>query len=106
MKSTGLNWVGLMLMNLVCALSAQSQITPDSTLPTFTSNSRLVLVDVIPEYIKTSLKVRTITLATELKRDDFHVFDNGKEMPISSFDVGAERTARPIALWLVVQCPQ
>jgi hypothetical protein len=92
---------------LVLTLSAAlSQTIPESAAPTFKVNSRLVLVDVIPEYIKTELHGRAVTLATELKREDFRVYDNGKEMPIGSFDIGSEHTTRPIALWLVVQCPE
>jgi hypothetical protein len=63
-------------------------------------------VDVIAESVTTGSHGRQIALATDLKRGDFHVFDNGREMPISSFDIGSEHTTRPIALWLVVQCPE
>jgi hypothetical protein len=43
---------------------------------------------------------------TDLKREDFRIFDNGHEMPISTFDIGAQRTTRPIALWLILQCKE
>jgi hypothetical protein len=78
----------------------------DSNAPTFKASSRLVLVDVIPEYLKNELHGRAITLATDLKQADFRVFDNGKALPIQSFDTGFEQTTRPIALWLIVQCPE
>jgi hypothetical protein len=84
---------------------AFSQATPDSKTPTFKVFSRLVLVDVIPEYIKNE-HGQSVTLATQLQQESFRVFDNGKEMPISSFDSGREHTTRPIALWLIVQCPE
>ncbi len=104
-----LSWknVAFNLLIIVCfcfCVRGLPQTPPDASL-TFTAESRLVLVDVIPEYTKTELRTRAITLATDLKREDFRVFDNGKEMPVRSFDVGAEHTTRPIALWLIVQCP-
>jgi hypothetical protein len=73
-------------------------------LPTFRAESRLVLVDVVPEYERKDL--HTKALLTDLKREDFRVFDNGKEVPISTFDAGMTHSTRPIALWLIVQCPQ
>jgi hypothetical protein len=106
-KKASLVMPTLVLAALICAYStALSQTMPDSTVPRFKVNSRLVLVDVIAEYMKDELHGRPITLATELQREDFRVFDNGKEMPISSFDIGIEHTTRPIALWLIVQCPE
>jgi hypothetical protein len=97
METAGWRKASLVLATLVCTCStALSQTMPDSNLPTFTATSQLVLVDVIPEYTKTELHKRT--LLTDLKREDFRIFDNGKEMPIRSFDVGATHETRPIAL--------
>jgi len=45
-------------------------------------------------------------MLTDLKREDFRIFDNGHEMPIRTFDVGVQNTTRPIALWLIVQCEE
>jgi hypothetical protein len=38
------------------------------------------------------------------KNNDFRLFDNRHEVPISTFDAGASYDARPITLWLVVIC--
>jgi hypothetical protein len=70
--------------------------------PTFRVDAHLVLVDVVAENAKN--KLRTRALLTDLAREDFRIFDNGREMPIQSFDIGAQHETRPIALWLIVQC--
>jgi hypothetical protein len=67
--------------------------------PTIRVDSSLVLVDVITQDAKA-------LPALGLKKEDFQVFDNGSDMPIRSFDVGARYATRPIALWLVVICNQ
>jgi hypothetical protein len=84
-----------------CVSPAQSG--NDGTI-TLRVDSSLVLVDVIAENAKTALHTRA--LLTDLRREDFRVFDNGREMPIRSFDAGVQNTTRPIALWLIVQCPE
>jgi hypothetical protein len=60
--------------------------------------SSLVLVDVIAQNGKTALPL------TSLNKEDFRVFDNGKEKPIESFDTGAHYGAHPIVLWVAVIC--
>jgi hypothetical protein len=82
-------------------LPASSQ-APSTQVPTFRVDTHLVLVDVVAESAKN--KLRTRALLTDLRREDFRIFDNGREMPIRSFDIGAYHETRPIALWLVVQC--
>jgi hypothetical protein len=64
--------------------------------PTFRSQSSLVEVDVISRDPKTGLPVR------EFKRDDFRLFNDGKEVPLTTFDAGYD--TRPVILWLVVIC--
>ena len=59
--------------------------------------SSLVLIDVIGQDPKNGLPIRSF------KKEDFHVFDNRQEVPITTFAVGAQ-DARPIVLWLVVIC--
>lgn len=86
----------------LCSLPCHAQ-TADQV-PTFRVDSSLTLVDVIAENTKT--KLRTRELLTDLRREDFRIFDNGREMPIQSFDIGAQNTTRPVALWLIVQCDQ
>ncbi|HEY6764787.1 MAG TPA: hypothetical protein VI386_08440 [Candidatus Sulfotelmatobacter sp.] len=93
----------LAMVPCVC-IAAFSQTSPqDSDRLTFRIKTQLVLVDVIAEYDQT--QVHTRALLTDLKREDFRVFDNRKEIPIHSFDVGATGGTRPIALWLIVQSP-
>jgi hypothetical protein len=81
-------------------LSASAQTSAE--IPTFRAETKLVLVDVVAEDTKTGLHTRA--LLTDLQKEDFRVFDNGHEMSVSSFDIGAHNGTRPIALWLIVQC--
>jgi hypothetical protein len=85
--------------------SIQGQASaPEALVPTIRVDSSLTLVDVIAENTKTALRTRA--LLSDLKREDFRIFDNRREMPIESFDIGEQFTTRPIALWLIVQCNQ
>ena len=70
----------------------------DGQQPVIRVESPLVLVDVITQDTKTALPV------SGLKKEDFRVFDNGLEMPIQSFDLGARYGVRPITLWFAVIC--
>jgi hypothetical protein len=56
----------------------------------------------LPRSKRKSLHTRA--LLTELRKEDARVVDNGREVSIRSFDIGAHYETRPIALWLVVQC--
>ena len=40
----------------------------------------------------------------DLKKQDFRVTDNGKEVPISTFDSGAQYGTQPVVIWFVVLC--
>lgn len=66
--------------------------------PTFRVQSSLVLVDVMSKDPKSGLPVR------DLKKEDLRLFDNRREVRISTFDAGAQYDTRPITLWLVVIC--
>lgn len=66
--------------------------------PTIRVESSLVLVDVITQDRKTGLPIR------DLKKGDFRLFDNGREVRITTFDAGAQYDTRSITLWLVVIC--
>jgi hypothetical protein len=57
-----------------------------------------VPVDVISQDPKNGLPVR------DFKKEDFRAFDNGKEIPIASFDAGARYDTRPVIIWLTVIC--
>jgi hypothetical protein len=58
----------------------------------------LVLVDVIAQDPKTSLPL------SKLAKEDFRLFDDNKEVEITTFDSGAHYNTRPIVLWFVVIC--
>ncbi len=71
----------------------QSPQTPQMTLRVSTN---LVLVDVI------ALRSKNGVPDSTLKREDFQLLDNGRTVPIKTFDTGTG--SRPLALWFVVQC--
>jgi len=81
-----------------CAVSQQTQQATSSQAAKIRVQSSLVLVDVITRDPRKGLPVR------DFKKEDFRVFDNGNEVPIASFDVGARDEARPAIVWLVVIC--
>ena len=97
-------WLALLLLlfepRLLClAVAQQSPSIPHSADPsgvTFHSTSNLDLVDVIAMNSDSRRPDDTLT------RDDFRIFDNGRAVPVKTFDTGA--ATRPLALWFVVQC--
>jgi len=91
--------VGLVLVSyLISGSFAQEPGQPIPAQPIVRVQSSLVLVDVISQDHKTALPVR------DFKKEDFRIFDNKHEVPISSFDAGASNDTRPVNLWLVVLC--
>ena len=78
--------------------SKAQQNSSDPQTPSFRVQSSLVLVDVMSQDPKSGLPIR------DFKKDDFRLFDNEHEVPISTFDAGARYDTRPITLWLVVIC--
>jgi hypothetical protein len=46
------------------------------------------------------------SLEPELTRDDFQLLDNRVRVPIKSFSHKSANAARPLVLWLIVECPQ
>ena len=60
------------------------------------AQSSLVLVDVIGQDPKNGLPVR------DFRKEDFHVFDNGQEVAIATFDTGSG--TRPVIVWFTVIC--
>ncbi len=85
------------------AQSSVAQVSPDDpSVPTLHVGTSLTLVDVLADAEVKALRTRQ--LLTDLKKQDFRMFDNNKEVPILTFDSGQENTARPLALWLIVQC--
>jgi hypothetical protein len=83
--------VALMSFPAVCQRTAASNDPA-----TIRVQSSLVLVDVIGQDLKSGLPIRNFT------KRDFHLFDNHREIQISTFDAGVD--TRPITLWLVVIC--
>jgi hypothetical protein len=96
--------LAFVLLLLQCSFfsisGAAQEIAPATQSPeiTFHSSSNLVLVDVIARNAKDGLPEKT------LKKSDFQVFDNDQPVAIKTFDIGAQFTTRPLALWFVVQC--
>lgn len=74
------------------------QVQASDQTTTIRVQSSLVLVDVMTQDSETGLPVR------DFKKEDFRLFDNGHEVPITTFDAGAQYDTRPITVWLVVIC--
>jgi hypothetical protein len=83
---------------ILCAQPLGAQ-TPESGL-TLHIQTFLTLVDGVVE--QENKKTQNLELVTTLQKTDFRLFDNGREVPIRSFDTGA--STRSIVLWLIVQC--
>jgi hypothetical protein len=66
--------------------------------PAIQSSVSLVLVDTLAEDKKTG------TPLEGLQQSDFILKDNGKLIPISSFQRGKDQKLRPIQLWFVLMC--
>jgi len=93
---------GALLISYVIPLNGRSvasqQAPAPSQAPSIHVQSSLVLVDVSTQDPKSGLPVR------DFKRENFRVFDNGHETPITTFDAGALGETRPAIVWLVVIC--
>lgn len=87
---------------LHCRYSKAQVEAPSGPVSLIHASTSIVLVDVIAEETKGGLHSRE--LLTGLQKKDFRIFDDGREVALRSFDAAEERTARPIALWLVAQC--
>jgi len=91
------NWRFLVAGNLILLVVRFSPAaSAQESAVTFHTSSNLVLVDVVA--LNHGLPDKT------LHREDFQLFDNGSLVPIKTFDIGAEATTRPLAIWLVLQC--
>jgi hypothetical protein len=58
----------------------------------------LYTLDVIAQHEKTT------AILPKLAKTDFHVTDNGQDVPIVQFGSGAHFSVAPITLWLVLKC--
>ncbi len=92
-------FAGVFLLALLPAVAQEApSVAHSSQSPqaTFHSSSNLVLVPVVA--LKNGLPDKT------LKLNDFQVFDDGRPIPIKTFDSAAQFSTRPLVLWFVVQC--
>jgi hypothetical protein len=87
-----------LVLFLISGSFVQEPEQPSSARSTIRVQSSLVLVDVISQDAKNALPVR------DFQKEDFRMFDNGNEVPITSFDSGAHYSTRPFILWLAVIC--
>jgi hypothetical protein len=80
--------------------SNQVQTAPQTAAPrpNPSIDPSIVTLNVVAQDAKTS------AILPKLGREDFRLFDNGREMPIVSFGSGAHYSVPPIALWLVLEC--
>jgi hypothetical protein len=97
MKHSLSSKLGLVLV-LFLSWAAFAQLPAQSSArqTTIRVQTSLVLVDVISRDPKRGLPVRGF------KREDFRLFNDRKEVPLTAFDVGYD--TRPVVLWLVVIC--
>jgi len=85
-----LTTAGVVVLSFPWSLGvAQPSPQASSAAPTIRVESSLVLVDVITEDPKNGLPVR------DLRREDFRMFNDRQEVPISAFDAGARYDTRP-----------
>jgi hypothetical protein len=94
----GFHGFASMFFVAVCVSPPLAAQQPPIPAPTIRVHSSLVLVDVITRDRKSGLPVR------DFKKEDFRLFDNRRELPITTFDAGAQYDTRAITLWLVVIC--
>ena len=102
MTGPAVPWGALVCVSVGAALASFSVLAQQANVSTQTTpirvQSSLVLVDVIGLDAKNGLPVR------DFHKEEFRVFDNRQEVPISTFDAGTQHDTRPITLWLVVIC--
>jgi hypothetical protein len=91
----GIASIGFFAVFVPPPLSAQQLSMPA---PTIRVQSSLVLVDVFSQDRKSGLPTR------DFNKEDFRLFDNGREVRITTFDAGERYDTRAITLWLVVIC--
>ena len=91
-------WRSVVWSQGVASPSEPAAVPELSSTPVFHTGTSLVLVDLIAQNPKTGMPLNT------LLSQDFRLFDNNKEVPITTFDSGSHFSTRPIALWFVVIC--
>jgi hypothetical protein len=89
----------ILLLAIFISVPMESRQAPIPTqAPIFRVQSSLVLVDVITKDRNSGLPIQ------DFQKKDFRLFDNRREVPITTFDAGARYDTRPVTLWLVVIC--
>lgn len=77
---------------------APQQLGVSAQQPAGPKQSSLVLADVFSQEAKSGLPIRDFT------KEDFRLFNDRKEVPITSFESGARFQTRPVVIWLTVLC--
>ncbi len=104
MKGEKMQCIARTAVASICFLAActgfsiAQQNLADNQVPTFRVQSPLVLVDVLSKDLKSGMPIK------DFRKEDFRLFDNGREVRISTFDAGARYDTRSITVWLVVIC--
>jgi hypothetical protein len=88
----------LLVSSLISAGFARGPRQSNSAQTAIRVQSSMVLIDIVSHDAKSGLPVR------DFQKEDFRVFDEGKEVSIASFEAGAGHNTRPVTLWLVVIC--
>jgi hypothetical protein len=94
-------WFGAMSPAQTSTQSASPQTAAPRAKSSPTSqpiDPSVVTLNIIAEDAKTS------AILPKLSREDFRLYDNGRETAVVSFGAGAHYSVPPIALWLVLEC--
>lgn len=98
LKNVLRGFASILFVHVCTSLLVAAQQAMLTQTPTIRVQSSLVLVDVITQDRRTGLPIR------DFKQGDFRLFDNGREVRITTFDAGAQYDTRAVTLWLVVIC--
>lgn len=94
----GVRLIPVFVLGLVLASAAKQTGQSDPAKPsTEPPSSGMVFAEVITQQ-SDGMPLR------QLKKEDFHLYNDRREVPIASFRSASRFEARPIALWLTVLC--
>ena len=88
----------LFIRTVAIAHTPEDPQSSDQSEITLHASTSLVLVDAIAQDPRHEL------VPSSLKQEDFEIRDNGRPIPIASFDDSTTFGTRPITLWFVVIC--
>jgi hypothetical protein len=95
----GMVFAGIAGCSIIAPVSGnQEAATNGEQTRSIKTTTSLVLVDAMAEDKKSGAPV------DDLQQDDFQLRDNGKVVPISSFNRGKDQNLRPVQLWFVLLC--